>query len=143
MAISCDIRIASEDAKFGQQEVNFGIIPAGGGTQRLTRLVGYGKAMELILTGEVIDAQEACRLGLVNRIVSADALMGECMKLAGALSRKSRPALAQAKAAVKASRSLDLEKGLEFEINCASLLWGTEEQKQLMKAFVEKQQGKS
>ena len=141
LAMSCDIRIAAEEAKFGQQEVNFGIAPGGGATQRLTKLVGYGRAMELVLTGQVIDAQEAYRIGLVNSVFPGDSLMDECMKLAEALSLKSRFSLSQAKMAVKASRSMDLEKGLEFEIQCTSLLWATEEQKQLMKAFLEKQRG--
>ena len=139
LAISCDLRIASEDAKFGQQEINLGIMPASGGTQRLTRLLGYGRAMEFILTGDVIDAQTAERYGLVNRVVPADSLMDEAMKLAASLSRKSRDALIQAKGAVKASRSMDLEKGLEFELLSGALLWATEDQKTLMKAFVEKQ----
>ncbi|MFC1919251.1 enoyl-CoA hydratase/isomerase family protein [Chloroflexota bacterium] len=141
LAISCDIRIASENAKFGQQEINWGLAPGGGATQRLTRLVGYGRAMEIILTGDAIDVHEAYRIGLVNKIVPADSLMDECLKFAQALSLKSRASLSQAKASVKASRSLDLEHGLEFEFRGTSLLWSTKEQKELMGAFVEKQQG--
>jgi enoyl-CoA hydratase len=139
LAMSFDIRIASEEAKFGQQEVNYGIAPGGGATQRLARLVGYGRAMEMILTGEPIDAQEAYRIGLVNKVVSANSLMDECLRIANRLSQKSKAALAQAKSAVKASRSLDMDRGLEFEIQCSALLWSTQEQKQLMKAFLDKQ----
>ncbi len=142
LAMSFDLRIASEDAKFGQQEVNHGIAPGGGATQRLSRLVGYGRAMEIILTGDVIDAREAYRIGLVNKVVRPASLMDECLKMAGKLSQKSRAALAQAKSAVKASRSVDIDRGLEFEIQCTSLLWSTEEQKRLMKAFLDKQQSK-
>ncbi len=142
IAMSFDIRIASEEAKFGQQEVNYGIAPGGGATQRLSRLVGYGRAMEIILTGEPIDAQEAYRIGLVNKVVPASHLMDECLKIAQKLSQKSKAALAQAKSAVKASRSIDMDRGLEFEIQCNSLLWSTQEQKQLMKEFLEKQKPK-
>jgi enoyl-CoA hydratase len=142
IAMSFDIRIASEEAKFGQQEVNYGIAPGGGATQRLARLVGYGRAMEIILTGESIDAREAYRIGLVNRVVPADKLMDGCLRIAQRLSEKSRAALAQAKSAVKASRSMDIDRGLEFEIQGNALLWSTKEQKQLMKQFLEKQRPK-
>jgi enoyl-CoA hydratase len=142
IAMSFDIRIASEEAKFGQQEVNYGIGPGGGATQRLARLVGYGRAMEIILTGESIDAREAYRIGLVNRVVPADKLMDECLRIAQKLSQKSKAALAQAKSAVKASRSMDIDRGLEFEIRGNALLWSTKEQKQLMKQFLEKQRPK-
>jgi enoyl-CoA hydratase len=142
IAMSFDIRIASEEAKFGQQEVNYGIAPGGGATQRLARLVGYGRAMEIILTGEPIDAQEAYRIGLVNKVVPDDKLMDECLRIAQKLSQKSKAALAQAKSAVKASRSMDIDSGLEFEIRGNALLWSTKEQKQLMEQFLEKQRPK-
>src|SRR5437763_8089595 len=89
LALSCDLRIASENAKFGQPEMHLGIIPGGGGTQRLTRLVGEGKAMELILTGDMIDAQHAYRLGLVNAVVPTADLEAKTMEMAGRITEKS------------------------------------------------------
>src|SRR5258705_9579441 len=106
VALACDIRIASENASFGQPEINLGIIPGGGGTQRLTRLVGEGKAMEMILTGEIIDAQTAFAIGLVNHVVAADQLQAKTLELANRIADKSPIALQLAKEAVKlASRS--------------------------------------
>src|SRR3982750_355024 len=99
LALACDIRLASETASFGQPEINLGIIPGGGGTQRLTRLVGETKAMELILTGEMIDAQTAERIGLVNRVVPHAELEAETMKLASKIAEKSPVALRMAKEA--------------------------------------------
>src|SRR5215208_5803141 len=103
LALACDIRIASENASFGQPEINLGIIPGGGGTQRLTRLVGEGKAMEMILTGEIINAQEAFRLGLANHVVPADQLQTKTMEVANRIAEKSPVALRLAKEAVKAA----------------------------------------
>ena len=100
-ALSCDIRVASETARFGQPEINLGIIPGGGGTQRLTRLVGEGKAMELILTGDMIDAQHAYNLGLVNLVVPAADLEAKTMEMANRIAEKSPIALRMAKEAVK------------------------------------------
>src|SRR5688500_6672582 len=100
LALACDIRIASETASFGQPEINLGIIPGGGGTQRLTRLVGEGKAMELILTGEIIDAQTAFGIGLVNHVVPADQLETTTMELACRIAQKGPIALRLAKHAV-------------------------------------------
>src|SRR4026209_633519 len=106
LALACDIRIASENASFGQPEIKLGIIPGGGGTQRLTRLVGEGKAMELILTGEFIDAKTALSIGLVNHVVPADQLQTKTMEIASRIADKSPIALQLAKEAVKiASRS--------------------------------------
>src|SRR5512132_3686071 len=106
LALACDLRIASEAASLGQPEINLGIIPGGGGTQRLPRLVGEGKAMEMILTGEIINAQEAFRCGLVNQVVPADQLEAKTMEIANRMAEKSPIALQLAKEAVKvASRS--------------------------------------
>src|SRR6266852_4837258 len=106
VALACDLRIASEQASFGQPEINLGIIPGGGGTQRLTRLVGEGKAMELILTGEIIDAQTAFAIGLVNHVLPADQLAAKTMEIANRIAEKSPIALRLAKEAIKlASRS--------------------------------------
>src|SRR5215210_4293664 len=108
LALSCDIRVASETARFGQPEINLGIIPGGGGTQRLTRLVGEGKAMELILTGDMIDAQTAYNLGLVNMVVPAADLEGKTLELANRIAEKSPVALRMAKEAVKLSSRSNL-----------------------------------
>src|SRR2546427_9255011 len=109
VALACDIRIASEKASFGQPEINLGIIPGGGGTQRLTRLVGEGKAMELILTGEIIDAQTAFSLGLVNHVVPADQLETKTMEIASRISENSPIALRLAKEAIKLASRSDLD----------------------------------
>jgi enoyl-CoA hydratase len=141
ISMSFDIRIASENAKFAQQEINLGIGPGGGATQRLPRLVGYGRAMEIILTGDVIDAQEAYRIGLVNRVTRPNLLMDDCYTLANQLALKSKAAVIQTKAALRASRSVDFEHGLDFEIECDSLLWSTPEQKELMQMFLKRRSG--
>lgn len=138
LCLGCDLRIASEKAQFAQQEINLGIIPGGGGTQRLPRLVGICKAMELVLTGDVIEAEEAYRIGLVNRLVATDSIVDEVKNLALKLAQKPSIALRQAKAAINASRSMNLESGLDFEIQACALLWSTEDQKEGMKAFLEK-----
>ena len=106
-ALACDLRIASETASFGQPEINLGIIPGGGGTQRLTRLVGEGKAMELILTGDIIDAQTAFNLGLVNMVVPAADLEAKTMEMANRIAEKSPIALRMAKEAVKLRLALE------------------------------------
>ncbi len=138
LALACDLRVASEDAQFGQQEINMGIIPGGGGTQKLPRLVGFAKTMELTLTGDAIDAQEAYRIGLVNSVMPADSLMDKAMALAKRIASNPRTALLQGKEAVKASRELSLNAGLEFEIRSCALLWSTEDQKEGMGAFLER-----
>src|SRR3982075_3659169 len=101
LALACDIRIASENASFGQPEINLGIIPGGGGTQRLTRLVGEGKSMELILTGEIVDTQTAFAIGLVNQVVPAEELEAKTMELANRIAEKSPIALRLAKEAIR------------------------------------------
>src|SRR5919201_4917721 len=115
LALACDIRIASDAASFGQPEINLGIIPGGGGTQRLTRLVGEGKAMEMILSGEIVSAQEAFRLGLVNQVVPADQLETKTMEVANRIAEKSPIALRLAKEAVKVAARSDLDEGLRRE----------------------------
>src|SRR5947209_19521360 len=101
IALACDIRIASDRASFGQPEINLGIIPGGGGTQRLTKLVGEGKAMEMILSGAIVDAQSALSMGLVNHVVAADQLETRTMEIANRIADKSPIALRLAKEAVK------------------------------------------
>jgi len=142
LCLGCDLRLASEKAKFGQQEINLGIIPGGGGSQRLPRLVGWGRAMEVALSGDAIDAEEAYRIGLANMVVPQESLMDEARALARKLASKPKVALRQAKAVINASKSLDMESGLDYEIQCCALLWSTDDQKEGMKAFIEKREPK-
>jgi enoyl-CoA hydratase len=138
LALACDIRIASENASLGQPEINLGIIPGGGGTQRLTRLVGEGKAMELILTGDIINAQTAYNLGLVNAVVPAADLEAKTMEMANRIAEKSPVALRMAKEAVKlASRSL-LDEGLRREVDLFALCFSSEDKDEGVRAFLEK-----
>ena len=138
LALACDIRIASETASFGQPEINLGIIPGGGGTQRLTRLVGEGKAMEMILTGEIINAQEAFRLGLANHVVPADQLHAKTMEVAHRIAEKSPVALRLAKEAVKAASRSNLDEGLRREVDLFALCFSSEDKDEGVNAFLEK-----
>jgi enoyl-CoA hydratase len=138
LALACDIRIASETASFGQPEINLGIIPGGGGTQRLTRLVGEGKAMEMILTGEIINAQEAFRLGLANHVVPADQLQAKTMEVANRIAEKSPVALRLAKEAVKAASRSNLGEGLRREVDLFALCFSSEDKDEGVNAFLEK-----
>src|SRR5918992_2415985 len=138
LALACDIRIASETASFGQPEINLGIIPGGGGTQRLTRLVGEGKAMEMILTGEIISAQEAFRLGLANQVVPADQLQAKTMEVANRMAEKSPVALRLAKEAVKAASRSNLDEGLRREVDLFALCFSSEDKDEGVGAFLEK-----
>ena len=138
LALSCDLRVASESARFGQPEINLGIIPGGGGTQRLTRLVGEGKAMELILTGEMIDAQHAYRLGLVNLVVPAADLEAKTLELANRIAEKSPVALRMAKEAVKTAARANLDEGLRREIDLFALCFSSEDKDEGVRAFLEK-----
>ena len=138
VALACDIRIASEKASFGQPEINLGIIPGGGGTQRLTRLVGEGKAMELILTGEIIDAQTAFTLGLANHVVPADQLETKTMEIANRIADKSPIALRLAKEAIKLASRSNLDEGLRREVDLFALCFSSEDKAEGVKAFLEK-----
>ncbi|HZE68439.1 MAG TPA: enoyl-CoA hydratase-related protein [Pyrinomonadaceae bacterium] len=138
LALACDIRIASERASFGQPEINLGIIPGGGGTQRLTRLVGEGKAMELILTGEIIDAQTAFAIGLVNHVVPPDQLETKTMEIANRIADKGPIALRLAKEAVKLASRSNLDEGLRREVDLFALCFATEDKDEGVKAFLEK-----
>ncbi|HEX8150244.1 MAG TPA: enoyl-CoA hydratase-related protein [Pyrinomonadaceae bacterium] len=138
LALSCDIRVASETARFGQPEINLGIIPGGGGTQRLTRLVGEGKAMELILTGDMIDAQHAYNLGLVNLVVPAADLEAKTLELANRIAEKSPVALRMAKEAVKTAARASLDEGLRREIDLFALTFSSEDKDEGVRAFLEK-----
>jgi enoyl-CoA hydratase len=138
LALACDLRIASETASFGQPEINLGIIPGGGGTQRLTRLVGEGKAMEMILTGDIIDAQTAYNIGLVNRVVPAADLEAKTMEIANRIAEKSPIALRMAKEAVKLASRSNLDEGLRREVDLFALCFSSEDKDEGVRAFLEK-----
>ncbi|MDR3089264.1 MAG: enoyl-CoA hydratase/isomerase family protein [Desulfobulbaceae bacterium] len=141
-ALACDFRIASETAKFGQPEVNLGILPGFGGSQRLPRLIGKGLAAELLFTGNIIDAQEACRIGLVNRVVAADQLMAECKKLAEHIASRGPVAVRLCKEAVNKGLEMGLEEGCYFEADSFGLCCTSPDQKEGMSAFLEKRPAK-
>lgn len=138
VAMMCDFIIAADNAKFGQPEVNLGVIPGGGGTQRLTRAVGKAKAMDLCLTGRMMDAAEAERGGLVARVVPAADLMTEAKAAAAAIARQSRGAVMAAKESVNRSFETGLGEGVRFERRLFHALFSTEDQKEGMAAFVAK-----
>jgi len=138
LALACDLRIAGERASFGQPEINLGIIPGGGGTQRLTHLVGEGKAMELILTGEIINAQTAYAYGLVNMVVPMEELEAKTMEIANRIAEKSPIALRMAKEAVKTASRSPLDEGLRREIDLFALCFSSADKDEGVKAFMEK-----
>ena len=138
IAMGCDIIIASEKAKFGQTEINIGIIPGGGGTQRLPRLIGVCRAKELIYTGDIIRAEEADRLGLVNRVVPMDELMPAAKELAKKIAAKSAAALKLAKTAINRGMQTNLESGLKYEYELYSLSLSLEDKLEGVNAFLEK-----
>ena len=138
IAMMCDTILAAESAKFGQPEITLAIIPGSGGTQRLTRAVGKAKAMEMILSGRMIDAVEAERCGLVSRVVANDKLVEEALKLADKIAAQSRPAALAAKEAVNRAFETSLAEGVRFERRLFHALFSTEDQKEGMAAFVEK-----
>lgn len=138
LAMACDIRIASSKAKFGQPEVGLGVTPGFGGTVRLSRLVGLAKAKELIYTGNIIKADEAMEIGLVNRVVEPDQLMEAAMEMAGKIASNAQLAVRYSKQSINRSFETDLETGMEIERNLFGLCFSTEDQKEGMKAFGEK-----
>jgi enoyl-CoA hydratase len=138
LAMACDVLIASETTQLGQPEIDIGIIPGGGGTQRLARAVGKSKAMEMILTGKRIGAEEAKAIGLVSRVVPKEACLAEAMKVAGEIASKSPLAARFAKAAVNKTFEVGLGPGLDFEKEMFYTLFAFEDQKEGMKAFKEK-----
>lgn len=138
LALACDLIYASEDAQFGQPEIKVGLLPGGGGTQRLPRLVGIHKAKELMLLGEPISAREAERIGLVNRVYPREELEGAVQDVAEKLAERSSAILGLIKAATNQALEASLQAGLEFEVASYALCFGTEDQKEGVKAFLEK-----
>src|SRR4051794_15691596 len=138
LAMACDIRIASENARFSQPEINLGIMCGGGGTQRLPRLAGEGRAMEMVLTGYMIDAATAERFGLVNHVYPADQLEAETMKLAEKIAEKAPIALQLSKEAVKFASRSNLDEGLRREIDLFAICFSTEDKQEGVAAFLEK-----
>ena len=142
LAMTCDMIIASETAQFGQPEINLGVIPGAGGTQRLTRAVGKVKAMEMILTGRPITAKEALAVGLVNKVVPVELFLEEAKALANEIAKKSPIAVRLAKEAVMKTFDVSISEGLDFERKNFYALFASEDQKEGMKAFLEKRQAK-
>ncbi|MCK4267016.1 MAG: short-chain-enoyl-CoA hydratase [Thermoplasmata archaeon] len=142
LAMACDIRIASEKAKFGQPEVKLGVTPGFGGTQRLPRLVGRAKAKELIFTGDIINAAEAHRIGLVNRVAPPESLMDAAKELAALIAKNGQLAISLAKRAIDQGIEVDLKSGCAMEAEIFGLCFSTEDQKEGMKAFIEKREAK-
>ena len=138
LAMMCDILFAADTAKFGQPEIKLGIIPGAGGTQRLPRAVGKAKAMDLVLTGRMMDAAEAERAGLVSRVVPADKLIDEALAAAAQIAEFSLPSVMMAKEAVNRAYESPLAEGILFERRLFHALFATEDQKEGMAAFVEK-----
>jgi enoyl-CoA hydratase len=142
LALQCDLIIAADTAKFGQPEIKLGVIPGIGGTQRMTHAIGKAKAMDMILTGRMMDAAEAERAGLVARVVPAASLMEEAMKVAETIAGMSLPALIAAKETVNRAFETSLAEGVRFERRVFHLLFATHDQKEGMAAFVEKRPAK-
>jgi enoyl-CoA hydratase/carnithine racemase len=140
LAMACDIRIASENARFGQPEVNLSIIPGAGGTQRLARLVGKGKATEMILTGEIIGAEEAHRVGLVTRVISSDELVDAVRETARSIMSKGPLAIRLAKLAIRTGFETDLKTGLVVERLAQAVLLTSEDKREGTSAFLEKRE---
>jgi len=138
ITLACDLRIAAENALFGLPEIKIGVLPVAGGTQRLPRLVGVGRAKEMLFTGDPIDAAEAYRIGLANRVVPLDSLMDEAKKLAADLMKRPGHAFKMIKGCVNRGINMDLDSALAYEGRCFEILFSTDDQKEGMEAFVEK-----
>ena len=143
ISMACDIRIASENALFGQPECGLGIIPGFGGTQRLARLVGMGRAKEMIFACQNIDAAEAYRIGLVNKVVPQEELMATAKKLAGKIARNASYAVAIAKAAINNGYDMDIKNAVEYEANLFGMTCSTHDKTEGMTAFLEKRKEKN
>lgn len=142
LAMACDIRLAAENAKFGQPEVNLGVIPGFGGTLRLARLVGKGRAKQMIFTGDMVDAQEAYRIGLANMVLSAESLLGEARKMAAKITSKGPLAVRMAKEAIDSGLEMDQERAGRYEAGLFGLCFASADQKEGMQAFLEKRPAK-
>ncbi len=142
IAMACDIRIASTKAVFGQPEVNLGVMPCFGGTQRLPRLVGYGIAKELIFTARQVKADEAYRIGLVNKVVEPEELLPAAKEMMATILTKAPLAIAMSKVAINKGKDLDMVDGLELERNCNGLLFSTQDKNEGVSAFIEKREAK-
>nr|WP_320009484.1 enoyl-CoA hydratase-related protein [uncultured Desulfobulbus sp.] len=142
LSLACDIRIASTNAKFGQPEVNLGMIPGFGGTQRLPRLVGKGVASELLFTGDIIDSTEALRIGLVNRVVPQDELMSTCKNIAQKITSKGPRAIQICKQTINNGCQMDIVRASQYEAVQFGQCFASEEQKEGMAAFLEKRPAK-
>jgi enoyl-CoA hydratase len=138
LALVADVRIAADNAQFGLPEITLGILPGIGGTQRLPRLIGAGRAKELIFSGDPINAEEACRIGLVDKVVPAGQLFDAARTLAKRFASRGAVAVRMAKSAINEGLRMDLEAGLQYENKCFSILFATEDQKEGMRAFIEK-----
>ncbi len=140
IALVCDLRIAASTARLGLPEVKLGVLPAAGGTQRLPRLIGEGKAKELMYTGELISAEEALAIGLVNRVVAPEALMDEAMAMARKIAKQPPLAVSFIKRAVNTGMQVGLDSGMQFERFAAAMIVDSEDRKEGMRAFVEKRE---
>lgn len=138
LAMMCDFILCSDTARFGQPEINLGVMPGMGGSQRLTRLVGQAKAMEMCLTGRMMDAEEADRAGLVSRVIPVDQLVDEALKTAETIANMSLPAVMSIRDAIRRSQELTLSEGVRFERRVFHALFATNDQKEGMAAFIEK-----
>lgn len=140
LALSCDIRLASNKAKFGQVEVNLGIIPGFGGTQRLARTIGLGKAKELTYTANIIDSTKALNIGLVNNVIDSEELMDETLKMAKLIASKGQLALRYAKNAISQGIDMDIDNGINLESYLFGMCFASYDQKEGMNAFLEKRE---
>lgn len=138
LMMNCDLVVASDTARFGQPEICIGVMPGAGGTQRLTRAVGHRKAMELLLTGDTMLAEEALRCGLINKVAPVELYLEEALKLAWRIANQPPLAVSLIKQAVRKAQDLSLAEGLDFERQCFHLLFASEDQKEGMLAFQEK-----
>ena len=143
ISMACDIRVAAENAKFAQPECGLGILPGFGGTQRLARLVGKGRAKEMIFTCDMIDAQDAYRIGLANHVVPQEELLDYCKAMAGRIMKNAPYAVSLAKQVINSGADMDLDNGLKLEANIFGLSFSTEDKKEGMTAFLEKRKEKN
>lgn len=138
LALACDYRICSETARFALPEINLGLMPGAGGTQRLPRLIGPARAMEMLFSGQPISAETALAFGLVNKVAASDRMWAETCKLAELYSRKPRWAMKWIKSAVRIGMTMDISSALEYETRCFELLFSTKDEKEGVQAFIEK-----